>query len=73
LFNPSKRRKSNPWWLWLGIGSGSSTDYEGIMNKEKQGKGINVLWCIITSLVLDIVLRTSSTAMSLREVSSPLD
>lgn len=40
LFNPSKRRKSNPWWLWLGIGSGSSTDYEGIMNKKKQEENV---------------------------------
>ncbi|XP_022781348.1 vacuolar protein sorting-associated protein 13A-like [Stylophora pistillata] len=39
-FNPNKKRKSKPWWLWLGIGSESSTDYEGVTNQRKQEEDI---------------------------------
>ena len=40
-FNPNKKRKSSPWWAWLGIGSASSTssnDYEGVINQKGEGE-----------------------------------
>ena len=49
-FKPSKKENSNaiPWWVWLGIGSASSTDYEQEM-KEQEGKTM-FDWISVASL-----------------------